>query len=233
MEILSTQFLLALGSIILLDLVLAGDNAVVIAMASRKLPENMRKRAIYIGTAGAVIIRAIMTLIATYLLTIPFLQAIGGLILLPIAFKLLKPEKHNLEDTNSLSASTGFATAIKTIIIADAAMGIDNVLAIAGVAHGNMVLVLLGLASAIMQKIDWYQVFGNVWGSQIISNLMDRLPILITLGSAILAYTSASMILHDKIIGNFLLSLTEYMNYILPVLFIGAIIVYSQKVAKK
>ena len=98
MEILSTQFLLALGSIILLDLVLAGDNAVVIAMASRKLPENMRKRAIYIGTAGAVVIRAIMTLIATYLLTIPFLQAIGGLILLPIAFKLLKPEKHNLED---------------------------------------------------------------------------------------------------------------------------------------
>ena len=222
MEILSTQFLLALGSIILLDLVLAGDNAVVIAMASRKLPENMRKRAIYIGTAGAVVIRAIMTLIATYLLTIPFLQAIGGLILLPIAFKLLKPEKHNLEDTNSLSASTGFATAIKTIIIADAAMGIDNVLAIAGVAHGDMVLVLLGLAISIV-----------VWGSQIISNLMDRLPILITLGSAILAYTSASMILHDKIIGNFLLSLTEYMNYILPVLFIGAIIVYSQKVAKK
>ena len=218
MEILSTQFLLALGSIILLDLVLAGDNAVVIAMASRKLPENMRKR------AGAVVIRAIMTLIATYLLTIPFLQAIGGLILLPIAFKLLKPEKHNLEDTNSLSASTGFATAIKTIIITDAAMGIDNVLAIAGVAHGNMVLVLLGLAISIPIV---------VWGSQIISNLMDRLPILITLGSAILAYTSASMILHDKIIGNFLLSLTEYMNYILPVLFIGAIIVYSQKVAKK
>ena len=168
MEILSTQFLLALGSIILLDLVLAGDNAVVIAMASRKLPENMRKRAIYIGTAGAVVIRAIMTLIATYLLTIPFLQAIGGLILLPIAFKLLKPEKHNLEDTNSLSASTGFATAIKTIIIADAAMGIDNVLAIAGVAHGNMVLVLLGLAISIPIV---------VWGSQIISNLMDRLPI--------------------------------------------------------
>lgn len=224
MEILSTQFLLALGSIILLDLVLAGDNAVVIAMASRKLPENMRKRAIYIGTAGAVVIRAIMTLIATYLLTIPFLQAIGGLILLPIAFNLLKPEKHNLEDTNSFSASTGFATAIKTIIIADAAMGIDNVLAIAGVAHGDMVLVLLGLAISIPIV---------VWGSQIISNLMDRLPILITLGSAILAYTSASMILHDKIIGNFLLSLTEYMNYILPVLFIGAIIVYSQKVAKK
>lgn len=224
MDILSTQFLFALGSIILLDLVLAGDNAVVIAMASRKLPENLRKKAIYIGTAGAVIIRAIMTLIATYLLTIPFLQAIGGLILLPIAFKLLKPSDHSLEESNKFSASTGFATAIKTIIIADAAMGIDNVLAIAGAAHGNMVLVLLGLAISIPIV---------VWGSQIISNLMDKLPILITLGSAILAYTAATMILHDKIIGTFLLSITSYMNYILPVIFIGAIVIYSLKVAKK
>ena len=225
MEILSTQFLLALGSIILLDLVLAGDNAVVIAMASRKLPENMRKRAIYIGTAGAVVIRAIMTLIATYLLTIPFLQAIGGLILLPIAFKLLKTRKNTILKMQILLVLLLVLPLLsKTIIIADAAMGIDNVLAIAGVAHGDMMLVLLGLAISIPIV---------VWGSQIISNLMDRLPILITLGSAILAYTSASMILHDKIIGNFLLSLTEYMNYILPVLFIGAIIVYSQKVAKK
>lgn len=141
---------------------------------------------------------------------------------MPIAFKLLKPEKHNLEDTNSLKTSTSFANAIKTIIIADAAMGIDNVLAIAGVAHGDIILVLLGLAISIPIV---------VWGSQIISSLMDRLPILITIGAAILAYTSASMILHDKIIGNFLLSLTEYMHYILPTLFMGSIIIYSQKVS--
>lgn len=224
MEILSTQFLFALGSIILLDLVLAGDNAVVIAMASRKLPEKLRKKAIYVGTAGAVIIRALMTLIATYILTISFLQAIGGLILLPIAFNLLKPSKHNLEDANKFQSSNNFASAIKTIIIADAAMGIDNVLAIAGTAHGNMILVLTGLAISIPIV---------VWGSQIISNLMDRLPILVTLGSAILAYTSATMILHDKIIGSFLLNLTSYMSYILPILFIGAIILYSRKVATK
>lgn len=224
MDILSTQFLFALGSIILLDLVLAGDNAVVIAMASRKLPENLRKKAIYVGTAGAIVIRAIMTLIATYLLTIPFLQAIGGLILLPIAFKLLKPSDHNLEDDSRFKASEGFATAIKTIIIADAAMGIDNVLAIAGAAHGNMTLVLLGLAISVPIV---------VWGSQIISNLMDRLPILIVIGSAILAYTSATMILHDKIIGSILLSLTNYMNYILPIVFISMIVIYSRKVAIK
>lgn len=224
MDILSTQFLFALGSIILLDLVLAGDNAVVIAMASRQLPEKLRKRAIYIGTAGAVIIRAIMTLIATYLLTIPFLQAIGGLILLPIAFKLLKPSDHGIEEANKFTASTGFATAIKTIIIADAAMGIDNVLAIAGAAHGNMVLVLLGLAISIPIV---------VWGSQIISTLMDKLPILITIGSAILAYTASTMILHDKIVGTFLLSITSAMTYILPILFIGAIVIYSKKVSTK
>ncbi len=225
MEILSTQFLFALGSIILLDLVLAGDNAVVIAMASRRLPEKLRRKAIYIGTGGAVVIRAIMTLIATYLLTIPFLQAIGGLILLPIAFNLLKPAKNNaLEESDKFKASDNFLTAIKTIIIADAAMGIDNVLAIAGAAHGNMLLVLIGLAISIPIV---------VWGSQIIANLMDRLPILVTLGSAILAYTSATMILHDKIVGTFLTDITSYMNYILPALFIAAIIVYSRKAAAK
>lgn len=225
MDFLSTQFLLALGSIILLDLVLAGDNAVVIAMASRRLPEKLRRKAIYIGTGGAVVIRALMTLIATYLLTIPFLQAVGGLILLPIAFKLLKPSDHSsMEESDKFKASDNFLTAIKTIIIADAAMGIDNVLAIAGAAHGNMLLVLIGLAISIPIV---------VWGSQIIANLMDRLPILVTIGSAILAYTSATMILHDKIVGTFLIGLTGYMNYILPVLFIGAIVVYSRKTAVK
>lgn len=223
MDFLSTQFLLALGSIILLDLVLAGDNAVVIAMASRRLPEKLRRKAIYIGTGGAVVIRALMTLIATYLLTIPFLQAVGGLILLPIAFKLLKPSDHSsMEESDKFKASDNFLTAIKTIIIADAAMGIDNVLAIAGAAHGNMMLVLIGLAISIPIV---------VWGSQIIANLMDRLPILVTIGSAILAYTSATMILHDKIVGTFLIGLTGYMNYILPVLFIGAIAAYSRKTA--
>ena len=225
MEILSTQFLFALGSIILLDLVLAGDNAVVIAMASRRLPEKLRRKAIYIGTGGAVVIRALMTLIATYLLPIPFLQAIGGLILLPIAFKLLKPSDHSsLEEAGKFQASDNFLTAIKTIIIADAAMGIDNVLAIAGAAHGNMMLVLIGLAISIPIV---------VWGSQIIANLMDRLPILVTLGSAILAYTSATMILHDKIVGGFLTNLTSYMTYILPALFIAAIIIYSRRVSAK
>ncbi len=224
MDFLSTQFIFALLSIILLDLVLAGDNAIVIAMASRRLPETLRKKAIYLGTAGAVVIRALMTLLATYILTVPFLQAIGGLILLPIAIKLLKPSESDLESNSKLSASANFITAIKTIIIADAAMGIDNVLAVAGAAHGNILLVILGLLISIPIV---------VCGSQVVAKLMDKVPILITIGSCILAYTSATMILHDKIIGNYLISISSYMTYFLPTLFILSIIIYSFKVTTK
>lgn len=113
MEILSMQFFMALGSIILLDILLGGDNAVVIAMAANKLPANLRRKAILIGTGGAVVIRLVMTLIAVWLLTIPFLQALGGLILLPIAVKLLIPEEHD----ENVTASDSLMGAIKTIIV--------------------------------------------------------------------------------------------------------------------
>ena len=132
-ELFSSQFFVALFSIIILDLVLAGDNAVVIAMASNRLAEHLRKRAIYVGTAGAIVIRLAMTFFAVQLLTVPYLQAIGGLVLLPIAVRLMRPsasEEH-------VEAADTFAGAVKTIIVADAAMGIDNVIAIAGASHGD------------------------------------------------------------------------------------------------
>ena len=156
MEFLSMQFFTALGTIILLDILLGGDNAVVIAMAANKLSPALRKKAILIGTAGAVIIRLIMTFIAVWLLTIPYLQVIGGLILLPIAVKLLVPEEHHDE----VKASDNLMGAIKTIIIADAAMGIDNVLAIAGASHGSFLLVAIGFLVSIPiivggSTIDW------------------------------------------------------------------------------
>lgn len=213
MEIFSSAFLLALLSIIILDLVLAGDNAVVIALASRNLPPHLKNKAIYWGTFGAVVIRVIMTVLATYLLSIPLLQAIGGIILLPIAIKLLKPHK---EDTSNITASSNFTSAIKTIIIADAAMGIDNVLAIAGAAHGSMILVILGLLISIPIVVA---------GSQIIGRLMEKFPILILCGSAILAYTSATMILHDKFLAEYLL-LIPFINLLLPIIFIGVTLLY-------
>ena len=188
MEFLSMQFFTALGTIILLDILLGGDNAVVIAMAANKLSPALRKKAILIGTAGAVIIRLIMTFIAVWLLTIPYLQVIGGLILLPIAVKLLVPEEHHDE----VKASDNLMGAIKTIIIADAAMGIDNVLAIAGAPHGSFLLVAIGFLVSIPIIVG---------GSTIIGRLMDRFPVILYAGAGLLGWTAGSMIGHDKILG--------------------------------
>ncbi len=219
MDMISNHFLFSLGSIILLDIILGGDNAVVIGMASRQLPKHMQKKVMYLGTAGAVIIRIVMTLLAAYLLTIPYLQAAGGCMLLFIAFKLLKS---NQTHTASPSSSTSFAAAVRTIIAADAAMGIDNVLAVAGAAHGSLFLVLTGLTISIPII---------VWGSQLTARLMDRFPFLITGGAAVLAYTSASLILHDASIRPYFISYSSHWDYILPSLFIISILIYS-KLAK-
>ena len=188
MEIVSMQFFMALGSIILLDILLGGDNAVVIAMAANKLPGNLRRKAIFIGTGGAVVIRLVMTLIAVWLLTIPFLQALGGLILLPIAVKLLVPEEHD----ENVTASDSLMGAIKTIIIADAAMGVDNVLAIAGASHGSFLLVACGFLISIPIIVG---------GSTIVGKLMDRFPVILYAGAGLLGWTAGSMIGHDKILG--------------------------------
>lgn len=188
MELLSMQFFTALGTIILLDILLGGDNAVVIAMAANKLSPALRKKAILIGTAGAVIIRLIMTFIAVWLLTIPYLQVIGGLILLPIAVKLLVPEEHH----DDVKTSDNLMGAIKTIIIADAAMGVDNVLAIAGASHGSFLLVAIGFLVSIPIIVG---------GSTIIGRLMDCFPVILYAGAGLLGWTAGSMIGHDKILG--------------------------------
>ena len=179
---------MALGSIILLDILLGGDNAVVIAMAANKLPANLRRKAILIGTGGAVVIRLVMTLIAVWLLTMPFLQALGGLILRPIAVKLLSPEEHD----ENVTASDSLMGAIKTIIIADAAMGVDNVLAIAGASHGSFLLVACGFLISIPLIVG---------GSTVIGKLMDRVPVILYAGAGLLGWTAGSMIGHDKILG--------------------------------
>ena len=205
MEFLSMDFLVALGSIIILDLVLGGDNAVVIAMASRELPDAIRKKAIYVGTCGAIVIRLLMTFLAAWILTIPYLQAIGGLLLIPIAIKLLKPSGEEKE----ISSCDNFWTAIKTIIVADVAMGVDNVLAVAGAADGHFGLIIIGLLISVPII---------VWGSQLIGALMEKYPALIFIGSGILAWTSGSMIIHDKILGEYISSVTGGLEYIVPIL---------------
>ena len=202
-ELFSQQFFVALFSIIILDLVLAGDNAVVIAMAANRLPERLRNRAIYVGTAGAIIIRLIMTFFAVHLLTVPYLQALGGLVLLPIAVKLMRPSSKE----EHVDAADTFAGAVKTIIVADAAMGLDNVLAIAGASQGHFLLVVIGLIISIPIVVG---------GSQLIARLMDRYPVLIVIGAAILGWTAGTMIAHDHSVGPMILNILPNAGTLLP-----------------
>ncbi|GGE12241.1 membrane protein [Marinithermofilum abyssi] len=185
MDLLSLEFWQALLSIVIIDLVLAGDNAIVIGMAARNLPRHQQKPVIIWGTVGAIVIRAAATLAVVWLLKIPGLLLAGGILLIWIAYKLLVEEK----DHEDVEASDTMWGAIRTIIIADAVMGLDNVLAIAGAAHSNYVLVILGLLISVPVVI---------WGSTVILKWIDRYPSIIYIGSAVLAWTAGKMITDEK-----------------------------------
>ncbi len=185
------ELLAALGSIMLINLILSGDNAVVIALASRNLPHEQRKKAVFWGSMGAVVLRIVLTLAAAYLLQIPYLQFAGGLALLWIAVKLIADDKGDVKCHEAACLSE----AIKVILFADVIMSLDNVLAIAGVANGNWMLLGIGLAMSIPLV---------VFGSQLILNLMDRFPIIIYAGAAILGWTAAKMVIADAAIGSML-----------------------------
>jgi len=191
MEFLSAPWWSALLAIILIDLVLAGDNAIVIALAARNLPKERQKQAIVWGTVGAIVVRTLMTLIVVWLLKIPGLMALGGLGLLWIAFQLLN-EQGGEEDAHGPGACT-FWGAMKTIVIADALMGIDNVLGVAGAAHGAMDLVVIGLLISVPIV---------VFGSTMVLKLVERFPVIIQLGAAVLAATAASMIAGEPLLAS-------------------------------
>jgi YjbE family integral membrane protein len=188
MELFSAPWWSALLAIVLIDLVLAGDNAIVIALAARNLPPHLQKKAIMWGTVGAIAVRSAMTLIVVWLLKIPGLMLIGGLGLIWIAYKLLVDTGG--DDHDGPVAST-FWGAMKTIVIADALMGIDNVLGVAGAANGSMSLVILGLLISVPIV---------VYGSQIVLKLVERFPIIIQLGAAVLAFTAAKMIIGEQLL---------------------------------
>jgi YjbE family integral membrane protein len=189
MELFSAEFFTALLSIVIIDLVLAGDNAIVIGMAARNLPSQHQKQVILWGTAGAVLIRTLATLLVVWLLKIPGLLLVGGLLLIHIAYKLLTAEKkHDVESVDNRWH------AIKTIIIADAVMGIDNVLAVAGTAHGHFLLVVLGLLISVPIV---------VWGSTIVIKWIDQHPVIIYIGAAVIAYTAGKMIVEEPFLKAF------------------------------
>lgn len=188
MEMFSMPWWSALAAIILIDLVLAGDNAIVIALAARNLPAHLQRKTILWGTVGAIVVRSAMTLGVVWLLKIPGLMLVGGLGLLWIAYKLLTDTDHDGHDE---AGATTFWGAMKTIVIADALMGIDNVLGVAGASKGAFDLVVLGLLISIPIVI---------FGSTLVLKLVERFPAIIQLGAAVLAYTAAHMVINEPLL---------------------------------
>jgi YjbE family integral membrane protein len=211
---LDNEFFLVLLEIILINIVLSGDNAVVIALACRNLDAKYQKKAVFLGSFGAIALRIVLTFLAVYLLTIPYLNFVGGILLLWIAIKLLKGE-----DEEDIKASSNLMGAIRTIIFADLIMSLDNVVAVAGAAHGNMVLIILGLAISIPLII---------WGSQLLMTIMDKFPIIVILGAGLLGYTAGEMILNDKAVGHFFDQLHSSIHIVFPLLLAAAVIILGK-----
>ena len=188
MEFLSAPWWSALLAIILIDLVLAGDNAIVIALAARSLPAHLQRKAILWGTVGAIVVRSAMTVGVVWLLKVPGLMLVGGLGLVWIAYKLLADQSDGEHDGPVVNTFWG---AMKTIVIADALMGIDNVLGVAGAAHGSFDLVILGLLISVPIV---------VFGSTMVLKLVERFPVIIQAGAAVLAFTAAKMIVSEPML---------------------------------
>ncbi len=180
----TSQFLSSLLAIVLIDVVLAGDNAIVIALAARQLPAHLQRRAIAWGAVGAVGVRIVLTAAVVWLLQIPGLLAIGGALLVWIAWKLLMPEEASAPGAASAHVA-GFWSAMRTVIVADALMGLDNVLAVAGASHGNLLLVALGLAISVPIVM---------WGSTIVLKIVERVPAVVYLGAGVLVWTGVVMV---------------------------------------
>ncbi|MFW2354760.1 TerC family protein [Hydrogenophaga sp.] len=190
----SLPFWIALGQIIMIDILLGGDNAVVIALACRKLPPAQRTQGIIWGTAGAIILRVILIFFAMTLLALPWLKFVGAILLVWIGVKLLAPDE---DGHGELATSDKLLAAIKTIIVADLVMSVDNVIAIAGAAQNagehQMLLVVLGLLISIPII---------VWGSQLVIKLMARFPMIITAGGMLLGWIAGGMLVSDPVMAN-------------------------------
>ena len=202
-QLLSADFWVAVAQIIMIDILLGGDNAVVIALACRKLPAAQRRQGILWGTAGAILLRVALIFFALTLLQIPYLKIVGAALLLWIGVKLLLPEQG--DEHGNIQASDRLWAAVKTVIVADFVMSLDNVIAIAGAAEtagdGNeMALVVFGLLVSIPII---------VWGSQLVIRLMDRFPVVITLGGMLLGWIAGTMVVGDPALAEWMPTETD------------------------
>jgi YjbE family integral membrane protein len=214
MDIISLEFLWALLAIILIDVVLGGENALVIAMAAKQLPEHLRKRAMVWGTFGAVAVRFVCVAALTYLLMIPGLRLVGGALLIWIAWKLTAGSN----DHKDIKAATTFWGAMGTIVMADAVMGLDNALGIAGAAGGNWILIIAGLLISVPIIL---------FGSTIVSRILDKYPSAVYIGAFVLYYVAGNMIMHEPFIDEWNDPLHDILEKSLP--FIAAVLLTAKQ----
>lgn len=201
MEILASQeFWVGLAKIIGVNIILSGDNAVVIALAARSLPQRQQKMAVFWGSGAAIVMRIVLTLFAVALLALPWLKLVGSVLLFWIGIKLLVPE----EDEADIEASDKMLAAIKTILVADLVMSLDNVIAVAAAAGGSLVLLVLGLAISIPLVI---------FGATLLIKLMERHPVIITVGAALIGWVAGEMLATDLALRGWLTDLgAAYVN---------------------
>ena len=221
MELLGTSFFwVTLGQIMMINIMLSGDNAVVIAMASRALPPKQQKQAILFGSFGAIFLRIVLTFFAVMLLALPWLKLVGGLLLLYIGVKMLIPD----EEEKHLDGHTKLWSAIKTIIVADFIMSLDNVLGVAAAAKGNLVLLVIGLAISIPLII---------YGSTLLLKLMNRYPIIITLGGGILGWVAGEMAVTDPVLASWVEANAHWMQEAVPAAGAAFVIVLGKWLAAR
>ena len=206
------ELLTAVLGIVVIDLTLSGDNAVVIGMAAANLEGRQRRMAVLLGVGGAVVLRVTFAALASLLLTIPLLQAVGGLVLCWIAYKLLGESEAGANRAHK--QAHGLADAVRTIIVADAVMSLDNILAVGGASHGQVELLLFGLALSIPIVM---------FGSTLVASLMNRFPWLVLVGVGVLTITAGQMVGEDKIVSSYLPH-SPLVSYGLMVVFTGVVL---------
>lgn len=221
MEITSSQFWVALLEIIGVNIVLSGDNAVVIALAARLLPIPARRKAIFFGSFAAIVMRIILTVVAVEMLKLRFLKAIGSVLLVWIAVRLLAPEEDG--DTVAAEGAGDLWAAVRTILLADLVMSLDNVIGVAAAARGNLVLLVLGLAISIPLII---------FGSTVILRLMDRFPVIIALGAGLLGYVAGEMFLTDPAVAPYMEGLPSWLEHVIPVALALVVVVVGKFIAR-
>lgn len=217
------QFWLALGEIIYINILLSGDNAVVIALACRNLPDQQRKWGIIFGSVAAIVLRVVLTVFVATLMAVPFLQLAGAAALLWIAIKLVVPEEEANGD-DKIKAGSGLYEAVKTIAIADVVMSLDNVIGIAAAAKGDYVLLIIGLGISMPLII---------FGSQIVLMLLSRFPILIQVGGAVLGWLVGEIGVSDTAVKDWVDTNAEWLHYVAPAVFAVAVIVVGKMIVAR